>query len=92
MYIFCSVQKVFSSTGKIIHDELILLTLFIFSGVFFYNRAKYTENLAQKTLPVSMPKAQPPPLWKNHLTFESKVHVTTPVNHFLADSDLKRNQ
>jgi len=61
-------------------------------GVFFYNRAKYNENLKSKTLPVTMPKPQPPPLWKNHLTFESKVHVTTPINHFLGDSDLKRNQ
>jgi len=61
-------------------------------GVFFYNRAKYYENLSKKTLPVSMPKAQPPPLWKNHMTFETKVHVTTPINHFLADSDLKRTQ
>ena len=65
---------------------------YLYSGVFFYNRAKYNENLAQKTLPISMPKAQPPPLWKDHMTFESKVHVTTPINHFIADSDLKRTQ
>ena len=65
---------------------------YLYSGVFFYNRAKYNENLAQKTLPISMPKSQPPPLWKDHMTFESKVHVTTPINHFITDSDLKRTQ
>jgi len=52
-------------------------------GVFCYNRAKYRENLEMKTLPTSLPKKQAPSLWDNHLTFDSKVTVTSPSNYFI---------
>lgn len=54
-------------------------------GVFCYNRAKYRENLEMKTLPTSLPKKQAPSLWDNHLTFDSKVTVTSPSNYFIGD-------
>jgi len=54
-------------------------------GVFCYNRAKYRENLEMKTLPTALPKKQPPSLWDNHLTFDSKVTVTSPSNYFIGD-------
>lgn len=59
-------------------------------GVFCYNRAKYRENLEQKTLPTSMPKKPAPSLWDNHMTFDSKVTVTSPSSYFLGD--MRRNQ
>lgn len=59
-------------------------------GVFCYNRAKYRENLDQKTLPTMMSKKQVPSLWDNHLTFDSKVRVTSPTNYFIGD--MSRNQ
>lgn len=59
-------------------------------GVFCYNRAKYRENLDQKTLPTMVPKKQAPSLWDNHLTFDSKVRVTPPSNYFMGD--MSRNQ
>merc|ERR1712051_740113 len=59
-------------------------------GVFCYNRAKYRENLDQKTLPTMMSKKQVPSLWDNHLTFDSKVRVTSPSNYFIGD--MSRNQ
>jgi len=59
-------------------------------GVFCYNRAKYRENLQQKTLPTFMPQKKAPSLWENHLTFDSKVTVTSPSNYFMGD--MRRNQ
>jgi len=58
-------------------------------GVFCYNRAKYRENLKAASLPVAMPKVAPPPLWQDHLTFESKISLTTPINFM---GDMRRNQ
>ena len=62
----------------------------VIAGVFCYNRAKYRENLDQKTLPTMMPKKKAPSLWDNHLTFDSKVKVTSPSNYFIGD--MSRNQ
>lgn len=74
-------------------------------GVFCYNRAKHHENKANVTLPTTMSqkfsnnnnntKSSSQPLWKNHLTFDSKVTVATPSsghNQYLGNGGLKRNQ
>ena len=70
--------------------SVMFLTNSAITGVFCYNRAKYRENLEQKTLPTLMPKKQTPSLWDNHLTFDSKVRVSSPSNYFIGD--MSRNQ
>ena len=59
-------------------------------GVFCYNRAKHSENINKRTLPVSQPSKPPPSLWTNHITFESKVTVRPPSNYFM--EEMRRNQ
>lgn len=78
------------------------------TGVFFYNRAKHSENKSQTTLPTTMSgmkglnnnnNSKPPgqkPLWQDHFTFDSKVTVAKPVEptYFFNGhhQDLRRNQ
>jgi len=66
--------------------------LLAIGGVFCYNLAKYRENQAKDSLPLSMskPAAASRPLWQNHLTFDPKVQVTTPLSYL--DTQIKRNQ
>lgn len=74
------------------------------AGVFFYNRAKHSENKSLTTLPTTVSgatnlnnnhKPNQKPLWQDHFTFESKVKVARPVDHthfFNGQQDLRRNQ
>jgi len=60
-------------------------------GVFCYNMTKYRENKSRESLPTSMSKpVTSKPLWQNHLTFDPKYQVTTPLSYL--DTQLKRNQ
>ena len=61
----------------VIHCTNYTITL----GVFCYNMAKFRENVAKDSLPVSMPKTnKAKPIWENHYTLDnSKVNYIAPV-------------
>jgi len=76
--------------------------LLAIAGVFCYNTAKHSENKAHHSLPTTMSQKtsmnnnSQQLLWKDHMTFESKVTVTKPVmqqrTFFDQGQDFRRNQ